>query len=164
MVKGKWNMYFFIFHVPSSILHREERMKNFILIIVVLALGGAIGWFISEYNTQQNARPCIILEKHIMTRHGFQGQGESSVQVDYFRMYAELVEHGCPENKPEFKERFEEEMKKQPLRGVLGAAAEIRIDMDRVGRAVEEAVQPAVDAMINVFDRVKDTRINITVE
>jgi hypothetical protein len=145
-------------------------MKNFFMFICVLAIGAGIGWYWSEYQARQNARPCVMLEKQIMQTYGF-GMRDQALPfeiietVGYAKMFGELAEHGCPENKREYVGRHEALMKDLAMRGlVANSGTEIKIDMDKVGQAVEAAVQPAVNAMADFFDRVKNTKVSITVE
>ena len=132
-------------------------MKNLLIIIAILGLGVGIGWLVSDYHARQNARPCVMAEKRIVAKY------ESLEEpLKEFKMYFELAEYGCPENRREYVERFE--LEKRKFFGARAVGAEIRVDMEKVGRVVEEAVKPAVDAMLDAFDKMKDTKISITVE
>jgi hypothetical protein len=152
-------------------------MKNFVLILIVLGLGGVIGWFASEYSTRQNSRPCVFEEQRILQEHDFTRDGGVSDDVvrraDIIRMYAELAEKGCPERQTEYLQKYKEGMEYLQARGLFMVrgpreiSAEVRVDVEKVGQAVEAAaaaVQPAVDAMVGAFERIKDTRVSITVE
>ena len=149
-------------------------MKNFFIIVGLLGLGIGIGWFISDYQVRQ-ARPCVAEEARI--RKEFADITSSAraelgaEQADWIekmsnvRMYADLAEQGCPEHQQNYRERHDA-LRRELNRGsfVARTGAEIRIDMDRVADTVNEVTREAVNVIGDVVDRIRDTRISITVE
>jgi hypothetical protein len=150
-------------------------MKNFLIIVGVLMLGMGIGWLINEHRTQQN-RPCVEEEARI--RQEFTGHADA-VRVEFpgsemaqkivrARMYYELSELGCPENQQEYagksisiNREINRELGGSPIARV---GTEIRVDMQQVADTVTEVTREAVAIIGDVVDRLRDTRISITVE
>ena len=144
-------------------------MKKFVIVVLLLGIGAASGWLVGRYQT----RPCILKEERIRQEHAAAAiEREHTLvpaglreKIQNAKMYAELAEYGCPQNKYRYKKRHGELMDQLRIEGLIASGgAEIRIDMEKVGQAVEAAVAPAVDAMMELFDRVRDTKISITVQ
>jgi hypothetical protein len=108
-----------------------------------------------------------MLEKNIMHGYGFQSGDDIPSglveKANYAAMFRELAERGCAENRQSYADRYDAVMRELYMRGAVGSA-EIRIDMDKVGQVVEAAVQPAVNAMADFLDKMKNTKVSVTVE
>lgn len=140
-------------------------MKKLLGFILILGLGFGIGWFWNNYEN----RPCVTLENKIRLNYKQEQErrlisNELMDKVSQARMYAELADSGCPENSRAYRDQSEQIMGELAQRGFVSINSEIKVDMDKVSAAVEEAVKPAIEAMGQFFDKVKNTKVNITVE
>jgi hypothetical protein len=80
------------------------------------------------------------------------------------RMYANLADNGCPEHRKEYRQRAEVIVKSLSIQGPVGINSEIKIDMNKVSEAVNAATEKAVEAVGSFLDKMKDTKVSITVE
>jgi hypothetical protein len=138
-------------------------MKNFFIFIAVLGIGVGIGWLVSSHDS----RPCVAQERQIMKNYDLSKQPHNPndlvQRLIVATMYSELAEKGCPENQADWREKADREL--SAIRSV--ASMEVNVDMKGVAEAanaVNAATTAASEALGKFLDRVKDTKINITVE
>ena len=144
------------------------RAFNTLLLAAVLALSAAVGWLL--WDRHEN-RPCLAREKRIMRDYDFPdgeyGVGAAARRLYIAKMYAELAREGCPEHSAEFAEKSEREV--QQFKNIVaqetaGISAEFKIDMQKFQAAVNEVADAARETFEGLIDKVKDTKINITIE
>jgi hypothetical protein len=141
-------------------------MKQFLIFCAILCVGAAIGWLVNNHYN----RPCLLMEKQIMAGYGFSADArvDSSdivQKLQVARMYADLADSGCPEHREEYRRRAEVIVKSLSLQTApIGVNSEIKIDMNKVSEAVNAATEKAVEAVGGFLDKMKDTKVSITVE
>jgi len=144
------------------------RIFNSFLLAAVMVLAAAVGWLV--WDRREN-RPCLGREKRIMLDYNFP-DGDSSIGIAARRlylakMYAELAKDGCPEHSAEYAQKSEREV--QQFKNIVaqetaGIGAEFKIDMQKFQDAVNEVADSARQTIESFIDKVKDTKINITIE
>ena len=142
-------------------------MKNFLIIMAVLGAGVGIGYFISTRDTN----PCIAEEKNIRQRYEEyaerNGTNETIRGLVIAKMYEDLAANGCEHHRNDYANRAVTEMMR--VNAALTAeqnaiSGAIVIDMNEVANTVNEVTREMADAIGGFIDRVKNTRINVTVE
>ena len=142
-------------------------MKKILIFVVILAIGFGIGWLVNNYYN----RPCMIAERQIRQNYSFSkemAESDDIIQrIQLARMYAELATNGCPEKQDEYTSRYNAEVASINAQGhlfIVNTGMEIKADMQKVADAVNEVTREAADAIGNFVDRMKNTKIKITVE
>ncbi|MDR2770163.1 MAG: hypothetical protein LBB08_01800 [Rickettsiales bacterium] len=141
-------------------------MKNFLAAVLIFALGGGAMWlWLSHEN-----RPCIAEEKRIRREYAVYNSGsdgdEYLVKLVNAKMFANLAETGCPENKSANAAASERELneakKMMADRALLGAA--ITVDSQKVADAVGSAIEQASVAVGGLIEKMRGAKISIDVK
>jgi hypothetical protein len=168
--------------MAHNIVRQGENMKNFFIVVFVLVVGVGIGWLWNRYEN----RSCVLAENEIMQKYDF--SIKNAVDLDKhlttFRMYRELAEKGCPEHSDGYRKKASGEMalaekiitertldgggiyvgKDGTVVGTVNGGVVLRADMNKVAETVNQAVEAAAGIFGDMVDKMKDTKVNITIE
>ena len=143
-------------------------MKNTLIILAVLATGIGTGYLIS---TNKTTTSCTAEERQIRQAYADytrqHGHTEILQALITARMYEELAENGCANNREDYATRAADYMARVNAAISAEHAANVEmvvIDMQEIANTVNEITRDMADAIGTFIDRMRNTRINVTVE